>query len=115
MPYKNKSDLIFNKKNYYQRNKEKIKKRCRYNGRKRIDRLKLTAQAGYGGECLFCGEDRPEVLVFHHVNEDGKEHRKRIKNAQEFYVWIIDNNFPDDLILLCANCHMYLHRRKIGD
>jgi len=92
---------------------KKYYKTYKYNMQRRSDRLILTAQAGYGGKCLFCEENRSEALVFHHVNEDGNEHRKEYTN-NKFYQWIIENNFPNDIILLCANCHLVLHRRKLN-
>ena len=73
----------------------------------------IEAMAGYGSECLFCGEDRLAGLVFHHVNGDGIEHRKGIKGS--LYKWIIENDFPDNIILLCGTCHLILHEVEKSD
>jgi predicted HNH restriction endonuclease len=47
--------------------------------------------------CEKCGEDDPDVLVVHH--------KDRNRN----------NNNPDNLAILCANCHMKTHRRRRSD
>ena len=104
---KNKKRIAKRAKNYYLNNKVKFKERRRRYRRN----LFKTVIAGYGGKCLFCGEDRPKGLVLHHVNEDGKEHRKEIGTGiAKYHRWLINNNFPDDIVLLCGTCHLILHR-----
>ena len=95
---------------YWKDNKEQLSRKRRIT---RIRRWK-RAVSGYGGKCLFCGEDRPEALVFHRVNGHGKEHRDAAGGTTEngFYKWLVDNDFPDDIVLLCANCHLILHRTE---
>ena len=63
---------------------------------------------------MFILWGRPEALVFHHVNGHGKEHRDAAGGTTEngFYKWLVDNDFPDDIVLLCANCHLILHRTE---
>jgi Fe-S cluster biogenesis protein NfuA len=60
------------------------------------------AIAHYGGKCTCCGESNWAFLEFDHINNDGAEHRKIVKFNAE---WIIQNNYPDYLQLLCANCN----------
>lgn len=61
----------------------------------------------YGGKCACCGETEPKLLTIDHVNNDGAEHRRKlnIKGGWVFYSWIIKNNFPKNLQLLCFNCN----------
>jgi len=67
--------------------------------------------AYYGGKCNNCGEQNPLALTLDHINNDGNQHRKRLnKYGSGFYKWVIDNDFPDDLQLLCANCNLMKHR-----
>lgn len=40
-----------------------------------------------------------------HVNNDGYEHRKKIPAGMIFYKWLIDNDYPSSMQLLCANCN----------
>jgi 5-methylcytosine-specific restriction endonuclease McrA len=43
-------------------------------------------------KCEKCGEGNSEVLVVHHRDRNRK------------------NNKPDNLAILCANCHMKMHK-----
>ena len=68
----------------------------------------------YGKRCNCCGERIHHFLTIDHVNNDGKEHRKEIgKSTDTLYKWIIDNNFPDTVQILCWNC--YLGKKKFGE
>lgn len=64
----------------------------------------------YGDKCRCCGETTPEFIEIDHINNDGRAHRRI--TGRHVYVWIIKNNFPDDLQLLCANCNR--GRAKFG-
>jgi hypothetical protein len=57
----------------------------------------------YGGKCISCGEENWAFLEFDHINNDGNEHRKELKG--NFVSWLIQNNFPDTIQLLCSNCN----------
>jgi hypothetical protein len=59
--------------------------------------------------CACCGETEISFLTMDHINNNGAEHRKKIfksktRGGYSFYVWIIKNNFPEDLQVLCMNC-----------
>lgn len=57
----------------------------------------------YGGKCICCGEDNLEFLEIDHINNNGAEHRKLV--GRHMYQWIIKNNYPTDLRILCAGCN----------
>ena len=60
----------------------------------------------YGGKCICCGEDEPLFLEIDHINNDGWTHRKEIgTSAKALLLWIIRNDFPDSIQILCANCN----------
>ena len=80
----------------YQRNVETYKLRRR---EKRVKAITF-----YGGECVCCGIDEVKFLAFDHINNDGSEHRRQIK--MNIVDWIIKNNYPDMIQLLCHNCNM---------
>lgn len=67
--------------------------------------VRLRCIEGYGGACVCCGETEEVFLQFDHVDGGGREHRTAVRPGYGFYAWIIRNNFPPDLQLLCANCH----------
>ena len=68
--------------------------------------LKEQILSHYGKVCKCCGEKRNEFLSIDHVNNDGKEHRKEVGNQLNLYRWIIKNQFPDTLQILCFNCNL---------
>ena len=54
--------------------------------------------------CACCGETRYRTLTFDHINNDGADHRREMKNT---FIprWLIKNNFPADFQVLCMNCN----------
>lgn len=93
-------------------NKQDIKKRekqinSRHKIRMETFRLKSQVFEHYGGKCSCCDESQFEFLSIDHINNDGCKHRKKIKKSgTHFYKWIIDNNYPNDLQILCLNCNL---------
>jgi hypothetical protein len=67
-------------------------------------RLEIIKQ--YGNKCDCCQETNIEFLAIDHINGGGGIQRKEMKNHLNFYRWIIKNNFPDILRVLCHNCNM---------
>jgi hypothetical protein len=61
----------------------------------------------YGGKCFCCGEANITFLTIDHINNDGNRHRRINQQAKNnFYNWIIQNNFPSGFQVLCWNCNM---------
>lgn len=86
---------------------------------KKINEKKRRATVEvYGGKCVCCGESQYEFLTFDHINNDGAEHRRKLKSegksrqASAIHEWAIENNYPDTLQLLCWNCN--LAKEKFG-
>lgn len=73
------------------------------NGKRRWELLRQTVLNHYGNKCACCGETRYEFLEIDHVNNNGARHRKM--TGHHICNWIIKNDFPSDLQLLCANCN----------
>ena len=79
----------------------------------RTYRQRLTEQIldHYGRVCVCCGETIPEFLTIDHINDDGYTHRKNLNGGtkkggnQELLRWIIRNNYPDTIRVLCWNCN----------
>lgn len=84
--------------------------RCRILELTKARELKATVHAHYGGKCSCpsCPETNPAFLSIDHINGGGTKHRKEINRGggSKFHRWIIQNNFPTDLRLLCFNCNM---------
>lgn len=68
----------------------------------------------YGGpQCNCCGEKTIEFLTLDHINNDGAEHRRKISNGRgrggggsAMHRWLIRNEFPEGIQVLCANCQL---------
>ena len=110
-------------KDYYRRNKEKVKAQTRrYAQSKKHDperkrkmrqyhinrhrNLKRKALDVVGTSCACCGEAGFEFLTIDHVNNDGHIHRKEI-NMRNIYEWLANNDYqsPYELQTLCFNCN----------
>lgn len=60
----------------------------------------------YGNCCQCCGEDWIEYLQLDHVNGRKDIGHPRMLNGIPLWRWIIEHAFPNDIQLLCANCHV---------
>jgi hypothetical protein len=85
---------------------EQCWKRCKeYNREYRLG-LKKQAVVAYGGKCVCCGEGTFEFLEFHHINNDGAEHRRDNSERSSLYLWLKQTEYPQGIVqLLCGNCH----------
>lgn len=114
---------------YYQRNKEKILKRarknyldnkqklCRYTNqwyknhpdkaaaynKKHRKKLREEIINFYGNCCVYCGENRQEVLVVISKNTN----KKLSWGECRLYAWIKRNNFPNEFQVVCYNCKFF--------
>lgn len=111
-----------NCKAYYQKHKLELNKKNREwakNNRKKIITQKIgyhnrTYQAKrsevlmyYGNgkiACVCCGECEKRFMTIDHINNDGKEHRKKVRPGN-LYAWLIRNKFPNGFQTLCFNCN----------
>lgn len=114
-------------RSYYQRNKETIKKRVKeFNEKVRNNPNLLEKRKKYyreywrklreelvramGNKCEICGYNQYfEILEFHH-----KKGRKETKHywGKEALSYHRIKKIPEDLMLLCANCHREKHLKK---
>ena len=63
--------------------------------------------AGYGNKCACCGEADSRFFTVDHVHNDGKKHRKKVGVGGNYiYTWIVKNNFPTSMQILCWNCNL---------
>ena len=76
---------------------------CREKARLSDQKLKLRVIAAYGGSCGCCGESEPRFLTLDHINGGGSRHREEVKG--KLYRWVVRNNFPPEVRILCFNCN----------
>ena len=85
---------------YHRNNKEKERLQ------KQKVRFKVLSHYSNGvPKCKCCGETHLEFLTIDHIHNNGAEERKTIGSGQGFYYWIIKNNYPEGLQILCYNCN----------
>jgi hypothetical protein len=87
---------------YRSNNSEKVK----VSRKKSALKIRLKAMEPYGVFCHCCGEKEKCFLSFDHINGEGTKHRREVGSGTPFYLWVIKNNWPDFLTILCHNCNM---------
>jgi len=82
------------------------------NRRQKVREAVFNAYGGF--RCACCDESEPMFLTIDHVNNDGAEHRKKLKSkigksGTAFFDWLKRNNFPSGFQVLCRNCNWGKH------
>lgn len=82
----------------------------RAGNRERKRRLKAQVFDAYGGpKCVCCGEETQDFLSIDHINDDGADHRRELKEKHgyimDMYRWLKNHNFPEGFQVLCFNCN----------
>ncbi len=92
----------------------KNKKYCDDCARKSSDRHRTWRRqlydevlAHYGDKCACCGEPNKAFLTLDHVNNDGAQHRRKLKTkgGYRFYRLMKAQWYPPILQVLCYNCN----------
>jgi len=91
----------------YPWNKNNVCSTCRTFKRRESQRNKAISYRG--GKCLLCENDDHDVLTFHH--KDPKEKKFNLCGSWQ-KKWHILKEELDKCEILCANCHIKLHRRQ---
>ena len=90
----------------YDWNNSKQKERAK--SRARVMQRRLTCLWHYSRtvpHCKKCGLLNIRYLHLDHINNDGNHERKKY-GRESFYGYLIRNNFPSDLQVLCRDCHL---------
>lgn len=72
-------------------------------------RLKLDVLNAYGGPvCFCCGETEVMFLGIDHINNDGADHRRLIRNkgGTVMYRWLKNHGYPPGHRVSCHNCNL---------
>ena len=104
-------------KSYYKKNRDhmiEVAKKWHKNNRERAaeyqrnsnHKMRSSIINHYGKRCVCCGETNIEFLSIDHIQGNGKVHRKKYGVGRKFYLYIIRNNFPPSLRVLCYNCNL---------
>jgi hypothetical protein len=90
----------YNKQYFNSEHGRNMNRKCQ---KEASEAVKRKVYEHYGSCCAICGESNWEFLTIDHKNNDGNLQRKIHGIGSSFHYWIIRNNFPDDLQLLCYN------------
>lgn len=107
LPLEEKLVRLEKNRNRYYKNREQQLELKRKNHKETYPKLRLTILQFYGNgklECVCCGENNTRFLTIDHVNNDGHEHRMKVK-AGNLLRWIQTNRFPKGFQTLCFNCN----------
>ena len=91
-------------RNCYHRHPE-YKKSAAERVKKTTKKLRQIILEHFGSCCSCCGEAHKEFLVIDHVNGGGSKEFRKFSSMNAFYKHIINNNFPKEYQILCANCN----------
>ena len=72
-------------------------------------RFKEQVDKLLGTKCVVCGFTHPYALQIDHVNNNGKEDRKKYNTQQKLYEHILAVN-GEGYQVLCANCNIIKYR-----
>jgi len=67
----------------------------------------------FGGCCFECQEDKIERLILQ--RKIGDESHRQLQSGSNLYRWLIKNDYPIELQVICFNCHFSKLNRKILD
>ena len=79
---------------------------------KRDRKRRMTLIQHYGGDpprCQCCGESNLGFLTIDHINNDGGKRRAKRHTQQADFQDLILRGFPQEVTVLCYNCHMGRH------
>ena len=93
--------------NVVKKSPDYLSKRKEYNRKRREQRIKTLDD--YKTPCVKCGESRPWVIAFHHVNPSEKSF-----NFAESFRDVSEKRLADEVdkcVCLCHNCHFDFHHK----
>jgi len=72
-------------------------------------KIRLRALLHYSNKtlrCACCGENTLEFLSLDHIQNNGAEHRRTMKNEHtDIFHWVHKNGYPEGFQVLCMNCN----------
>jgi hypothetical protein len=105
---KSKNKARIRQSTLYLEQKERVLKLNRSSRERDKKRTREIVFSHYGAKCVCCGESEERFLAIDHIGGGGAAHRRSLGllGGFHFYKWIIKNDFPKFLRILCHNCNM---------
>ena len=72
----------------------------------KYERLKDLVLDHYSNFCQCCHEMHREFLTIDHINGRASMDHGRFMTGLTLYSWIVKNNYPSGLRVLCYNCNL---------
>ena len=94
-------------------NPEAILRHARKKYRNQKNKLKQGLLKILGEKCIVCGEKNECCLDIHHKNGE-KENSSYLRKTSSIKRYKEYVKTPENLVLLCANCHRKLHNGLIS-
>ena len=104
-----------NKDKRYKQTREWVRRnpeRARQLRKRGSDKLKVEVFSHYTSwdkiiRCVCCNERELAFLTLDHIDNNGKEHRKKAPKGASFYRYLKKNNYPIEwrLQILCMQCN----------
>lgn len=95
-----------------EKNKDKVKANEERQKKRRLAikrKVKKQLITELGGKCQICGFSDERVLVPHHKTGSNLSKLRKASNYQFYKKYQYYLKEKDNLMLLCANCHLILH------
>jgi hypothetical protein len=100
---------------YYHEHKDEIKANVKRTGVELRRRQRTAVLYHYSNgtmACVQCGFSDVRALCLDHVNGGGTEHRRKLRNGINVWLWLARHGFPPGYQILCANCNMIKAREE---
>ncbi len=89
--------------------------------RRSRDKLKLEVFTHYAKDgiirCQKCGFDNIDALSLDHIDDTGAQHRRETSGSKmggiNFYKYIRNHGYPENLQLLCMNCNVIKEKLRL--
>jgi hypothetical protein len=94
---------------YYKVHKQTMLAQSKSKGKERHANAKKLCIEYYSNgtnKCICCGESIYEFLSLNHINGGGNKDRKTFKGARTFCEYLVKNNYPNGLNVMCYNCNL---------
>jgi hypothetical protein len=98
---------------YYGKNRDKIKAWQSAENKKMTIRWRAIAFAILGNVCVCCGEAEQRFLTVDHIKGGGKQHRKERGRIWLVYKDVAHETRPGIYRLLCMNCNWAIRHGAI--
>ncbi len=98
---------------YYSVNRDSMNEQNKKRGKERHKEARRLVLSHYSDgklccACPGCDVSIEEFLSINHIDGGGNKDRETFKGARTFYEYLVKNNYPEGLNVMCYNCNLSL-------